>query len=80
MGEAQQIRYAELLEAGFERIADGNAISRSVLEVFSHLYVSRCKHHYIFYLRPTPDARPHIIAVLHEHMDILTRIRRRLPE
>ncbi len=79
-GAAQQMRYAELLEAGFERIAEGTAISRSVLEAFPYLYISRCEHHYIFYLRPGSDARPRIIAVLHERMDMIARIRRRLPE
>lgn len=78
-GEAQQIRYAELLETGFECIAEGTAISRPVLKAFPHLYVSRCEHHYIFYLRSAQDAPPRIIAVLHERMDMIARIRRRLP-
>ena len=79
-GEQQQIRYAELLEAGFERIAQGTAISRPVLNAYPHLYVARCEHHYIFYLRSEADAIPRIIAVLHKNMNLIERIRRRLPD
>lgn len=79
-GGAQQVRYAELLEAGFGRIAQGIAISRPVLDAYPHLYVTRCEHHYIFYIRPDADAPPRIIAVLHEHMNLIARIRRRFPE
>lgn len=79
-GADQQLRYGELLEAAFERIAEGTAISRPVLEAFPHLYVSRCEHHYVFYLRAERQEPPRIIAVLHERMNMIARIRRRLSE
>jgi plasmid stabilization system protein ParE len=77
-GPEQQAHYAELLEAGFTRIAEGHAISRRFLEHYPHLYVTHCEHHYIFYIRQDDNVRPRIIAVLHERMDLITRIRDRL--
>ena len=77
-GSEQQARYGEFLEAGFARIADGTAISRRFSEQYPHVQVTRCEHHYIFYLRPEQTEKPRIIAVLHERMDLVSRIRLRL--
>jgi plasmid stabilization system protein ParE len=77
-GPEQQAHYAELLEAGFARIADGHTVSRRFLERYPHLYVTRCEHHYIFYIRQDASVRPHIIAVLHERMDLINHLRDRL--
>ena len=77
-GPEQQTHYAELLESGFARIAEGQAVARRFLERYPHLYVTRCERHYIFYLRQDASARPRIIAVLHERMDLISRIRDRL--
>jgi len=41
-----------------------------------YIYCS-CEHHYVFYLRPDGQ-KPHILAVLHEHMDLLARLDDRL--
>ena len=49
-GADQQERYAELLESGFRRISDGTAISRRFSEQYPQVYVTRCEHHYMFYL------------------------------
>ena len=77
-GPEQQAHYAELLEAEFIRIAEGHVVARRFLERYPHLYVTRCEHHYIFYLRQDASIRPRIIAVLHERMDLISRIRGRL--
>lgn len=77
-GTEQQARYGELLEEGFSRIANGTAISRRFSEQYPHLQVTRCEHHYIFFLKLQESAKPRIIAVLHENMDLVARIRRRL--
>ena len=76
-GAAPQELYAERLEAEFHRISDGTALSRRFSEQYPQVYVTRCEHHYIFYLHPE-GTKPRIIAVLHERMDRVARIRRRL--
>lgn len=76
-GKKQSIRYARLLEDHFHGIANRTVTSRTVFEQFPDVYVTRCKHHYIFYLYQN-GKRPRIIAVLHERMDMLTRIGKRL--
>lgn len=76
-GNAQSLRYAALLEQCFTEIAARSRISRSVLERYPTLRVSRCEHHYVFYLQPE-NQPPRIIAVLHEKMDMLQRLTNRL--
>jgi plasmid stabilization system protein ParE len=77
-GAEQQARYAALLEAGFAYIADDSAIPRRFSEHYPHVLVIRCGYHYVFYLKPEGAAVPRIIAVLHERMDIVARLRDRL--
>ena len=77
-GAEQQIRYAELLEAGFHRIAAGSVIPRRFSEHYSHVFVTRCEHHYVFYIRPEGTPAPRILAVLHERMNLIARLRDRL--
>jgi toxin ParE1/3/4 len=77
-GVEQQMRYAELLEAGFRHIADGSTISRQFSERYPQVLVTRCEHHYVFYIMPEGITIPRIIAVLHKRMDMLARLRNRL--
>ena len=76
-GERQARRYARLLEAGFRRIAEGRAVSKTFSERYPQVWVTRCEHHYVFYLHPEGQ-KPRILAVLHEHMDLLARLEDRL--
>ena len=76
-GVRQQRRYARQLEACFRGIADGSLKSRDFSEQYPQVRVTRCQHHYIFYLYPERQ-KPRIFAVLHEHMDLLARIGERL--
>ena len=69
-GAEQQARYAALLEAGF--------IRRRFSEHYSHVFVTRCEHHYVFYIRPEGTPVPRILAVLHERMNLIARLRDRL--
>lgn len=77
-GAEQQTQYAALLEAGFTRIADGSVIPRRFSEHYPYVFVSRCEHHYIFYLRPEGRTVPRILAVLHKRMNLLAMLRERL--
>ena len=76
-GEKQSLHYAELLEKRFCEIAAKTAYSRSFSNRFPQVLVNRCEHHYIFYIHPeiTP---PRIIAILHERMAMLKRLKKRL--
>jgi toxin ParE1/3/4 len=76
-GKEQSLRYAGLLEARFLEIADETAKSRSFLQSDSRIRVTKCEHHYIFYLHPE-GRRPCIIAVLHERMDLIAKVAARL--
>ena len=76
-GEAQSLRYGRTLASCFERIAAGEAVRRSFSDHFPELLATRCEHHFIFYLHPE-GRKPEIIAVLHERMDLIARLRDRL--
>ena len=76
-GVRQARRYARLLEAGFRKIAEGCAVSKTFSERYPQVRVTRCEHHYVFYLHPDGQ-KPRILAVLHENMDLLVRLGDRL--
>ena len=76
-GETQLFHYADLLEQRMKAIAQGTAHSRTFSKRYPDVRVTRCEHHYIFYLHPQNQA-PKIIAVLHEKMDLVQRLKHRL--
>jgi len=76
-GKKQSLRYATLLENHFFEIADRSAYSRSFSKRYPQVMVSRCEHHYIFYIHQSEQS-PCIIAVLHETMNMLARLKNRL--
>lgn len=76
-GEPQAEKYAEKLHQCFEKIARREAASRTFSEKYPQALVARCDRHYVFYLHPE-EKRPIILAVLHERMDILARLKERL--
>ena len=76
-GARQQRRYAGQLEACCHAIGDRTAVSRSFSDRNPHVQVVHCRHHYIFYLRPS-GRTPLVIAVLHERMDLPARLKGRL--
>ena len=76
-GEKQSLRYAALLEKRFCEIAARTATSRPFSNRFPQVLVSRCEHHYIFYIHPDKKP-PRIIAILHERMAMLERLKKRL--
>jgi len=76
-GKDQSMRYAGMLERCFREIATGAVYSRSFSESYPQVKVCHCEHHYIFYIHPDKKP-PIIIAVLHERMDMLVRLKKRL--
>jgi len=76
-GEKQSLHYAELLEKRFCEIAARTAYSRPFSNRYPQVLVSRCEHHYIFYIHQERNP-PRIIAILHERMAMLERLKNRL--
>lgn len=75
-GADQADRYLEQLAACCDRIADGQPACKSFPEIDARLKSYRCQQHYIFFL--AKDDAAIIIAVLHERMDLMARLARRL--
>ena len=76
-GQAQSRRYARTLASCFQKIAAGEVVQRSFSDHFPELLAMRCERHLIFYLHPEGQ-KPQMIAVLHERMDLIARLRGRL--
>jgi plasmid stabilization system protein ParE len=76
-GEEQAERYLDRIEKQFLMIADRQIVPRQFSTRFPQVLVTRCQRHYIFYLHPEGE-KPHIIAVLHERMDMIAKISHRL--
>lgn len=77
-GKKQAIKYAELLDQCFEKIAACKDISKSVLPNNKMVRVCRCEHHYVFYFRQGKREKPVILAVLHERMNLMQHLKGRL--
>jgi plasmid stabilization system protein ParE len=76
-GKKQALHYAALFETHFLKIVDKTCVSRAFSKRLPQIQVTRCEHHYIFFLR-LEGKRPCIIAVLHERMDIVAKLKNRL--
>lgn len=51
-GQKQSMHYAGLLEKHFRAIATRAAHSHTFSKRYPQILVSRCEHHYIFYIHP----------------------------
>jgi len=76
-GAQQADRYRAALKNHFRALVDGRGHSRQFLERRPELRVSRCEHHFVFFAR-APDGVVTILAVLHEKMDLMVRLKDRL--
>lgn len=76
-GTAQARRYGQSLKKHCEAIGRGKVRTRVFLKLRPELFVSRCEHHFVFHLDRGKKC-PLILAILHENMDLVSRIRRRL--
>ena len=75
-GETQAEAYTEGLYKTCQRIADGTAIVCAFPASPKVSGVCRHEHHYIFFARI--EQKTIIIAVLHERMDMISRVEDRL--
>lgn len=76
-GKIKAMKYARRLDQCFLRIAKGKDSSKAPLPNHDAIRVCRCEHHFVFYLKTTE--KPIILAVLHERMDLIERLKERLP-
>lgn len=74
-GFDQAETYFDRIEACCEAIGDRNARSKTLEGLPDSVRIHRCEHHYIVWL---DEARPVIIAILHERMDFMRRLKDRL--
>lgn len=77
-GEDQAARYAAQIEACLEKIATKQAAGRPFSKRFADAFVHRCQHHYIFFV--WNENIPVIVAILHENMELVQRLGKRLGE
>ncbi len=76
-GKEMYQQYRSGLKDIFKAIATEDVPKRSFSKTFPDLFVTKYRHHYIFYLignRP----KPVIIGVIHERRDIVSRLSERL--
>ena len=78
-GPEQADRYEASLRACFAAICDGRVRARTFLERRPEIRFCRCEYHYVFFLQ-RENACPLILAVFHEKMDLMARLRRRLED
>ena len=74
-GEAQADRYQDDLHGCCERVATG-AIRGKSIPAIDRVKSHHCRHHYLFFVKQQGTIV--IIAVLHERMDLVERLRDRL--
>ena len=77
-GIGQAERYETLLTNRFQEIAQGIITPRIFVKRRPDLLFTHCEHHYIFYWQPKDRTKPIILAVLHERMDLIQRLKNRL--
>ncbi|WP_424930696.1 type II toxin-antitoxin system RelE/ParE family toxin [Amaricoccus tamworthensis] len=74
-GLDQAEKYFDQIEACCEAVGEGRARSRYFNELPNDVRIHRCEHHYIVWLA---GERPIIIAILHERIDFVQRLKGRL--
>lgn len=74
-GMAQAERYEAILSKRFQEIAQRVVTPGTILKRRPDLLFTHCEHHYIFYLQPKNSTDSIILAVLHERMDLMRRLK-----
>jgi toxin ParE1/3/4 len=78
-GTTQVRDYVAALERCAENLASSQGFYRELKNIHPRLRVVRCQHHYIFGIMRTGKPMA-VVAIYHEQMDVLQRLRRRLKE
>lgn len=73
-GLDQAETYFDKIEACCDAVGDKRARSKTLSGLPDGVRIHRCEHHYIIWLNAD---RPIIIAILHERMDFLQRLKDR---
>ena len=74
-GLEQAEKYFDQIEACCEAVGDRRARSKTLARLQEGVHIHRCEHHFIVWLIGN---RPIIIAILHERMDLMRRLKDRL--
>ncbi|MBP0617805.1 type II toxin-antitoxin system RelE/ParE family toxin [Jiella mangrovi] len=74
-GLDQAETYFDRIEACCEAVGDKRARSKTLCGLPEGVRLHRCEHHYLVFL---DEDRPVIIAILHERMDFMQRLKDRL--
>jgi toxin ParE1/3/4 len=76
-GASQARTYIAKIEGHIIGLAQGQQSPRMLIDIHPDLLMLRVEHHYLFAVR-RPDAPLLIVAILHERMDLIVRLRDRL--
>ena len=78
-GTAQMYKYAESLDSCLNDIGEGKIVQRAFTPKLPGLLVKRCEKHFVFYFKKEKEPAV-ILNVLHERMDLMKRMSKRLKE
>lgn len=80
-GAEQATKYVRRLDQHFEAIGSGDALTltKRIFKNREDLWASRCQKHVVFHQARIGDC-PLILAVFHERMDLMVRLKDRLEE
>ena len=74
-GPEQADKYFDQIEACCEAVGDRRASLQALLRWQESVHIRRCEHRFIVWLA---GSRPVIVAILHERMDFVRRLKGRL--
>jgi toxin ParE1/3/4 len=74
-GPEQADKYFDQIEACCEAVGDRRVRSKTLDGLQEGVHIHRCEHHFIVWLA---GSRPVIVAILHERMDFVRRLKGRL--
>lgn len=77
-GEAQCRVYIAELERAAEAVAKGEGVFKDMNSLLPGLRMAVCGKHCIFCMPQQGAAPPIILAILHERMDLMARLKNRL--
>ncbi|MEJ2633228.1 MAG: type II toxin-antitoxin system RelE/ParE family toxin [Acidihalobacter sp.] len=77
MGHAQVRRHIATLKQCITRLATGQGALQALDALYPSLRMAHCEHHVVFCL-PRGNTPALIVAILHERMDLVTRLADRL--